>query len=199
MPGPVSQSYEGPFDAPAVPITCDAVRALVESAGKRWAVVISGTPRDTQFTTWGQTAEDKLYASDLSSYLAQDLCPGAPETTYESFHDKATAARNKEELERLRAILEAPQTMLFADGRQPTENERHLSNLLSWRQKEAAEAREAAAVLGEQLSVATARAQRFRDALLRLASRDYSGRDIRVCVADALGVSVRELEAMLEG
>lgn len=34
------------------------------------------------------------------------------------------------------AILSAPLVALFGDGRQPTENERHLLNLLSWREHE---------------------------------------------------------------
>ncbi len=45
------------------------------------------------------------------------------------------------EQRRLTDILEAPQIALFADGREPTENERHLLNLLSWRQQEAVDAR----------------------------------------------------------
>jgi hypothetical protein len=36
-----------------------------------------------------------------------------------------------------RAALEASRKMLFADGREPTENERHLFNLLTWRDAEA--------------------------------------------------------------
>lgn len=39
------------------------------------------------------------------------------------------------------AILNAPAVVMFADGREPTRNERHLINLLSWREKEAAEAK----------------------------------------------------------
>lgn len=39
------------------------------------------------------------------------------------------------------AILDAPRVALFADGREPTTNERHLLNLLEWRAKEAAEAK----------------------------------------------------------
>lgn len=34
------------------------------------------------------------------------------------------------------AILNAPRVMLFADGREPTKNERHLFNLLTWAQHE---------------------------------------------------------------
>jgi hypothetical protein len=82
-------------------VTCDAVRTLVESAGKRWALVISDDGQQTQFTTWGKTAADKIYASNLSEYVADELCPNQPGTVLESFHDKAEAARNKEELERL--------------------------------------------------------------------------------------------------
>lgn len=36
---------------------------------------------------------------------------------------------------------ETPEQALLADGREPTRNERHLLSLLSWRQKEAREAR----------------------------------------------------------
>lgn len=43
------------------------------------------------------------------------------------------------------AILNAPREMLFADGREPTKNERHLLNLLSWREKESADAKAALA------------------------------------------------------
>jgi hypothetical protein len=54
-------------------------------------------------------------------------------------------------------------------------------------------------VLESQLEVAVARAQRFRDMLLRLAARadDYSGPCIRAHVADALEVTVKELEEMI--
>lgn len=58
--------------------------------------------------------------------------------------------------------------------------------------------RQRLAVATEQLAVAAARAQRFRDALLRLAARDYSHADIEAHVADALEVSVAELRTMLE-
>lgn len=34
------------------------------------------------------------------------------------------------------AIINAPREMLFADGREPTTNERHLFNLLTWAQHE---------------------------------------------------------------
>lgn len=56
------------------------------------------------------------------------------------------------------------------------------------------------AVVREQLTVATNRAQRFRDCLMRLAARagDYSGADVRAHVADALEITVKELEARLE-
>ena len=148
--------------------------------------------------------------TDFERWLEEAVTRGEPHALFHgcevklaaTLHPLALTAQQAMQLAaRLIDCAHAPghPPMHFADGRQPTENERHLSNLLSWRQKEAAEAKEAAAVLGEQLSVATTRAQRFRDALLRLASRDYSGRDIRACVADALEVSVRELEAMLEG
>lgn len=45
------------------------------------------------------------------------------------------------ERDRLQAILDQPVVMLFADGREPTRNERHLRNLLAWRTKEAEEAK----------------------------------------------------------
>ena len=65
----------------------------------------------------------------------------------------------------------------------------------------AEELREEIAVLVEQLVVATTRSQRFRDTLLRLAARadDYSAPDIRAHIADALDVSLEELDAMVEG
>lgn len=44
----------------------------------------------------------------------------------------------RKEIARLEAILDAPQTVFFTDGRAPTENERHLLNLLSWRKSEIA-------------------------------------------------------------
>lgn len=92
--------------------------------------------------------------------------------------------------------------MHFADGRKPTDNERHLMNLMSWRQKEAAEAKEAAAVLAEQLNVATTRAQRFRDALLRVATHidvwSYRGVSARSIIADALEMSLADLQAAWE-
>lgn len=56
------------------------------------------------------------------------------------------------EVTRLRAILDAPVVMLFADGREPTTNERHLANLLSWRQQEATEAKVEAGVLRAELA-----------------------------------------------
>lgn len=42
------------------------------------------------------------------------------------------------------AILNAPRVMLFADGREPTTNERHLANLLEWSQQHARQAKEEA-------------------------------------------------------
>ncbi|MCC6419951.1 MAG: hypothetical protein IT429_17080 [Gemmataceae bacterium] len=55
---------------------------------------------------------------------------------------------------------------------------------------------EEASVLREQLAVAIDRAQRYRGVLLRIAARadDYSGPCIRAHVADALGMSVKDLE-----
>lgn len=50
----------------------------------------------------------------------------------------------------LRDIISTPRTALFADGRQPTTNERHLLNLLDWRTKEAAEAAAEAARLEQE-------------------------------------------------
>jgi hypothetical protein len=117
MPGPASQSYDPcPDPAPmSSPLTCDAVRALVEGAGKRWAVVISDNGPTTQFTTWGKGARDKVYASDLSEHLSRQLCGDAePLAVYESFHGKDEAARNKEWLERLRD--EVASVLLVMDG-----------------------------------------------------------------------------------
>lgn len=58
-----------------------------------------------------------------------------------------------------------------------------------------AEERETIAILEEQLKVATSRAQRFRDALMRIFDRadDYSATDIRANIADALESTVKEL------
>ena len=39
------------------------------------------------------------------------------------------------------AILDAPLVALFADGREPSENERCLLNLLSWRERKAVQAK----------------------------------------------------------
>jgi len=67
------------------------------------------------------------------------------------------------------AVLTAEPVMHFADGRQPSENERHLYNLLSWREKEAeqakadlADAREQAAVTEEQFKVACERSEEWK-------------------------------------
>jgi hypothetical protein len=89
-------------------LTCDRVRDLVEAAGKRWAVVIAGASDDdggtiTQFTTWGLEPADKVFASDLSRYIADDLCPDQPSTVIEDF--SLDAAKNKAEVERLRAVI----------------------------------------------------------------------------------------------
>lgn len=54
-------------------------------------------------------------------------------------------AKAKEEVALLRdqlATFTAPSPMLFADGREPTTNERHLANLLSWREAEARQMKE---------------------------------------------------------
>lgn len=40
------------------------------------------------------------------------------------------------ELADLRAIFDSPRVMMFADGREPTTNERHLMNLLEWARKD---------------------------------------------------------------
>jgi hypothetical protein len=42
---------------------------------------------------------------------------------------------------RMNADVDASRKMLFADGRAPTENERHLFNLLTWREAEAVDLR----------------------------------------------------------
>jgi hypothetical protein len=34
-------------------VTVDRLRALLESSGKGWGVLIAGTHADTQFVTWG--------------------------------------------------------------------------------------------------------------------------------------------------
>lgn len=56
------------------------------------------------------------------------------------------------EVRRLRAALNATPKMLFADGREPTENERHLSSLLSWRIREAEGLRQQVAALADRVA-----------------------------------------------
>ena len=63
------------------------------------------------------------------------------------------------------AILDAPQTALFADGREPTTNERHLLNLLSWREREATQAKEELAAFRMDVQVEYARLQKIIDDL----------------------------------
>lgn len=83
-------------------LTVDRLRALLESSGKGWGVLIAGTPEDTQFVTWGRTPEQKVYASDLSERLSKELCGDAPAlVVYESF--KLDAAKNKARVEQLEA------------------------------------------------------------------------------------------------
>lgn len=55
------------------------------------------------------------------------------------------------ETKRLRDIIDKPRVMLFADGREPTKNERHLVNLLEWRELESRRAKEDVANLRRQL------------------------------------------------
>lgn len=58
---------------------------------------------------------------------------------------------------------EKPREALFAVGRVPTENERHLLNLLSWRDHEARQRTEEFAILREQLEVAVDRSQSWKN------------------------------------
>lgn len=99
------------------------------------------------------------------------------------------SARYAQEIARLQRDLDAALTVL-------ANHDIPLEGLVAQPLKQAEEI----AVLREQLAVATRRAQRFRDTLLRLAARadDYSAPDIRAHVADALEVTVKELEAMVE-
>lgn len=46
------------------------------------------------------------------------------------------------ERDRLRAIFDKPSAMVFADGREPTENERHLWNLMEWARHDQQKAQE---------------------------------------------------------
>lgn len=78
------------------------VRQLVEAGQKQWALVIAGTDETTQFLTWGKSAKDKVYVSDLSEYVSRQLCGDTPATVYESFHDKLEAAKTRADLEHLR-------------------------------------------------------------------------------------------------
>ncbi len=60
----------------------------------------------------------------------------------------------QQELARLRQQVAAyesaaSQPMLFADGREPSENERHLANLLAWRGREAAQLKDEIRLLRE--------------------------------------------------
>jgi len=75
------------------------------------------------------------------------------------------------EVTRLQAILDAPVVMLFADGREPTTNERHLANLLSWRQQEVTEAKVEAGLLRAELASVKAEVARLRT----LIERDRTG------------------------
>lgn len=45
-------------------------------------------------------------------------------------------------LARFRAVIDMPAKMVFADGREPTTNERHLWNLLTWREADLAKQKE---------------------------------------------------------
>lgn len=77
-------------------------------------------------------------AYDLPAYRANpgNLCAwaeGWPAAVRLAF----TARKEADQLREQIAALTAEPVMHFADGRQPTENERHLFNLLSWREAEA--------------------------------------------------------------
>lgn len=71
------------------------------------------------------------------------------------------------ERDRLQSILDQPVVMLFADGREPTRNERHLRNLLAWRMKEAEEAKVEAGIVRAELANSKAEVTRLRSIIER--------------------------------
>ena len=82
----------------------------------------------------------------------------------------AAADRAEARVKELEAIVNAPAVALFADGREPTQNERHLLSLLSWREKEAAEAK--------------AEAQRLQGIIEGLADRVAAQSELLSCKAE---------------
>ena len=62
------------------------------------------------------------------------------------------------------AAKEGEPIMLFADGRQPTKNERHLCNLLSWREREAVGLRAHIGRLAYELDFQHAECERLKGA-----------------------------------
>ena len=115
MPGPVSQSYEGPRDpAPPPVVTCDGLRSLVEpdpAARVGVLMVLADAPGkpngEIQFVTWGRRAEDKSEAHNLKEWVKRKVFGGdVPDArTHESFI--LDAAKNREELDQLRAAARA--------------------------------------------------------------------------------------------
>ncbi len=79
----------------------------------------------------------RAVAKSLLSYKSSDQCEADARMIAASREGWPVAIRRALAAE---AIINAPVVALFADGREPTTNERHLLNLLSWREREAAEA-----------------------------------------------------------
>lgn len=67
--------------------------------------------------------------------------------------------------------------ILFVDGREPSRNERHLINLISWRQEESRQNKEEIAILREQLNAAAERAEALEEDRHR---QGHEGRHERV-------------------
>jgi hypothetical protein len=88
---------------------------------------------------------------DLTVVLVADLDGTTPSGADMDFvqHARHDVPALLAEIDRLRNFIDAPQDVLFADGREPTRNERHLLNLLTWRYVEANELREEVARLQE--------------------------------------------------
>lgn len=94
-------------------------------------------------------------------------------TEEETLHWDAVAKcdRLEAEVKRLQAVIDTPAKMVFADGREPTENERHLWNLLTWREADLAKQKEQTEYFKRRCDEAGAKldqAEAERTALARL-------------------------------
>lgn len=95
-----------------------------------------------------------------------------------------------DEIARLCAVINTPSAMVFADGREPTENERHLWNLLTWREADLAKQKEQTAYFQRLCDEAAAkldRAEAERTARARLEAWLEADRR-RDCKVDKFGV-----------